>query len=428
MVGGSPVGCPPCQPYNPAFYDDALCYQMGLPVAGSNYGPNLSWNANAATYAPQVRNKRLNSTTNTAGSTPGDLAMPFLAPVWVLGQAASSFQLATTSTNLPGAPPATQTSLVSAVFGDPEVYSSGPSRLISAAYEVHNVSSALNKQGSITIGTATGRTAHTLANFVGASSTVTTGAGYDAAQPVEVATISGVPRSSQELAAYPSTKIWAAEHGAYAIFPPSDVDNTFEEPTGQAMVFCSQRPYEITSLGTTPATGLGIAATSARHVSVIAGQARGVAPGPGTLESIVPVYTFIEGLNADSVITIVVKLTYETLPYPGTDLAPLARMPDPNDPRPLVFKLYQEISPFCMVAENASGKWFKKLVDTTRRILPVAMPLIRAVAPPGVNAVIDQVGAATKFIAPLLDGDRDVKVQPRKKSVSSNSKNIPKRA
>lgn len=428
MVGGSPVGCPPCQPFNTAFYDDALCYQIGMPVAGTSFGPNLSWNTNAASFAPQFRSKRLNSVTNSNGLVPADLAMPFLAPVWVLGQAASSFQLATTSNNLAGAPPATQSSLVAAVFGDPDVYTSGPSRLISAAYEVHNVSSALNKQGSITIGTATGRTAHTLANFVGAASPSTTAAGFEASQPVEVATISGVPRSSQELASYPNTKIWAAEHGAYAIFPPSDVDNTFEEPTGQAMVQCSLRPYEVTTLGTTPASTLGIAATSARQISVTAGQARGVAPGPGTLESIVPVYTFIEGLNAESVITIVVKLTYETLPYPGTDLAPLARMPDPNDPRPLVFKLYQELSPFCMVAENASGKWFKKLVDTTKRILPVAMPLIRAVAPPGVNAMIDQVGHATKFIAPLLEGDKEVKVQPRKKSAGNSSKPIPKRA
>lgn len=423
MIGGCPAGCPPHQPNNPSFYDDALAYQIGMPTTGSSYGPNLSWNTNAPIYSPIFRSKRLNSTTNNTGISPGDLAMPYLAPVWVMGQSGSSFQLATTSTNLQGAPPAVNTTLVSAVFGDPEVYTSGPSRLISAAYEVHNVSSALNKQGSITIGTATGRTAHTLSNFVGAASTSVSAAGFESSQPVEVATISGIPRSSQELSSYPATKIWAAEHGAYAIYPPSDVDNTLEEPTGQAMVFASLRPYEVATLTTTPAAGLGICATSARQINVTG--ARGVATGPGTLESLIPVYTFIEGLNADSVITIVVKLTYETVPYPGTDLAPLARMPEPEDPRPLVFRLYQEVSPFCMVAENASGKWFKRLADTAKRILPVAMPLVRAVAPPGVNAVLDQLGSATKFIAPLLEGNKDVRVQPRKKSANSSGKPIP---
>lgn len=392
VIGGLPVGCPSHYQDNPSLYAHKTAIQLGPNSGSRSYGPYIAWNRTQGNTAPEEFSTRMNAFTVLSAARP---ATPLLAPIYILTSSSDSFSFADSVTV--GASwsahvftPLNATVNGVAVFGDPDIYRSGPTRIISIAYEVHNVSSALNKQGSCTIGVPPLRVAESAGTFVGATSTNT--AQYNASESAPITSMSSYPRNSGELLVFPGSRQWESAHGAYSIYPPTEEDSSFEEPVGSMLVSASKRSYEVGNLGTGGVgSTAGIVVTNTTFASGTVGEASCVVPGPGSLEPFTPVWAFFEGLNTESVFTITTKITYETVPYPGTDIASLVRYPTVEDVRPVAFKIYRELAPFCFVGENANGKMWRKIAGVGAKVIPVVYPALRSAVPPGMRYVTDVV-------------------------------------
>lgn len=394
VIGGMPIGCPSHWSDLTTQYAHREALQLGPNTGCRTYGPFVAWNRIFPPTVPQEFNTRLNAYTYSSTSRP---AVPMLAPVFLLASTNETFSFvdgaSVGATGVGSASFTPNTALMNgyAVFGDPDIYRSGPTRVLSIAYEVHNVSSALNKQGTITIGVPPLRSAESSGSFIGASSVNANSVQYNATEGAPIVSISSLPKNSGELLLFPASRQWESAHGVYAIYPPTEEDSTFEEPVGTMFVCPSKRPYDVNSLGTGGiGTSAGIVVTNASFASATTTEASNVIPGPGTLEPFTPVWSFFEGLNSESVFTITVKITYETIPYPGTDIASLVRYPEPNDIRPLAFKIYRELTPFCFVGENASGKMWRKIAAVGASLIPAVYPALRNSVPPGARFITDQ--------------------------------------
>lgn len=391
VIGGLPVGCPSHYQDSPTLYAHKTALQLGPNSGSRSYGPYVAWNRTQGNTAPNEFSTRLNAFT----VTPAQPATTMLAPIFILTSGSDTFNFADSATV--GATwsahvfaPSNATANGVAVFGDPEIYRSGPTRIISIAYEVHNVSSALNKQGTCTIGVPPLRVAESAGTYVGAAST--TIAQYNQSESAPIISMSSHPRNSGELLVFPGSRQWESAHGTYAIYPPTEEDSSFEEPVGSMVVSASKRSYEVGSLGTGGVgSSAGIIVTNTTFASGTVGEASCVVPGPGSVEPFTPVWSFFEGLNTESVFTITTKITYETVPYPGTDVASLVRYPVAEDVRPIAFKIYRELAPFCFVGENANGKMWRKIAGIGAKIIPVVYPSIRSTVPPGMRFVTDVV-------------------------------------
>lgn len=428
VIGGLPLGCPSHYHDSPNTYAHKVALQIGPFDQGCRtYGPFVSWAKNAVPTAAEPIEYRLNSFV----TTPTRAATLQLAPIFVLTSNSDTFGFAdsvTIGNNWAGHTivPSSATTNGVAAFGDPEIYRSGPTRIISIAYEVHNVSSQLNKQGTCTVGVPPLRVADSSGVFVGASSASSTLV-HDSSESAPVVTITSTPRNSGELLVFPGSRQWESAHGIYAIYPPTEEDSTFEEPVGTMVLAPSKRPYEVTSLGKgivgTPA---GLCVTNATYTNQVGSASGGVASGPGSVEPFTPVWAFFEGLNTESVFTITTKITYETVPYPGTDVASLVRFPDPDDIRPIAFRIYRELAPFSFVGENANGKMWRKIAGIGAKVIPIVYPSLRSAVPPGARFITD---LAVKEGAKALAGaskPAKAKKKPKKSGQSRPNSAPPK--
>lgn len=389
VIGGLPVGCPSHWADTPTLYSHRTALQLGPTTTARTYGPFIAWNKNVGQATPDEFSTRVNAFT-TVGNRP---AVPHLAPIFLLTSSSDTFTFADSATV--GSSWATHTFTPAnatvngvAVFGDPEIYRSGPTRIISIAYEVHNVSSQLNRQGTCTIGVPPLRVSESSGSYVGASGTTTYS--YDFTENAPVVSMSSYPRNSGELLVFPGSRQWESAHGAYAIYPPTEEDSTFEEPVGTMIVAPSKRSYEVPALGTGGVgSTAGIVVTNTCVASNTASAPTCAISGPGSIEPFTPVWTFFEGLNTESVFTITTKITYETVPYPGTDIASLVRYAEPEDIRPIAFKIYRELAPFSMVGDNASGKLWRRVAGIGAKVIPIIYPTLRSSVPPGARFLTD---------------------------------------
>lgn len=391
VIGGFPVGCPSHFHDLPSQYAHKTALQTGPFDSGSRtYGPFVAWTKNAPATLADNYDTRLNAFT-VYQSKPSTVMM---APIFILTSTNDTFQFADsavlgTSWATHAFIPNTATMNGTAVFGDPEIYRSGPTRVISIAYEVHNVSSQLNKQGTCTVGVPPLRVSQSSAVFLGSTNSGTT-LTYDQAESAPVVSLSAYPRNSGELLVFPGSRQWESAHGVYAIYPPTEEDSSFEEPVGTMLLSPTKRSYEVTTLGKgTTGSIAGLCVTNATYTNVNPSVGGNLAAGPGSVEPFTPVWAFFEGLNSESVFTITTKITYETIPYPGTDVASLVRYPEPEDVRPIAFRIYREMAPFSYVGENASGKMWRRIAGIGAKIIPVVYPALRSSVPPGARFLTD---------------------------------------
>lgn len=336
---------------------------------------------------------------STAANTLTDgLILPFIAPVYIVGSPDATFSFDRGGWPYPGASYSSKKSYAVALFGEQSFYDDGPTKLISAAYEIHNVSSALNKQGTITIGDPGMRTASTYANFYASNDTAAGTVNVANSASLNVDHLIGVPRNASELIACAGARQWAAEYGCYAIYPPTNEPNDFEDPSSRIKIL-TPTPFSDPScptklpVNTIPAssgTFVPVGIASMQHAYVASAVNVGIRPMCASSESLSPVYTFVDGINSESVFTITVRLTYETIPFPTSPLISLARMPHcPSLEFPLVMcQVFNELAPYCMVAENAKGTWFKKVMSVARKAIPI-WKAARGLAPPQLQLVGD---------------------------------------
>lgn len=229
-----------------------------------------------------------------------------------------------------------------AVFGEP-VYTDGPSKLISVAYEVHMAASDLYNSGTVTIG----RVPQSLQ--YGNIRVNTSGTAFSVYGSTSSAVL---PTNASELLLYAGSKQWPAKYGVYCVAPGASSTSSDFDPT--PFVNHNHRTQswqDAQSNGTT---------TFSMCIST---HLRDGSPFIASTEHFDTVMSMFEGLDPLATMTLTTSLIYETIPSDSEALRPLARLPHPMKPdiEELLCRMFSEVECFCMVNENASGKFFSKL-------------------------------------------------------------------
>lgn len=406
-VGGFPVGAYSTDGSTAKSYIDSPCQDVAIDsIASLPYAVIADAQfvgrgtiSNTRQFGPVARNiDNLEGSLTRVSDTPTNPGqgrlLPPIAPVFVVTSDATTFKFDdfvnarnTTGTTGSGTP------FSQCVFGDLAFYEDGPTRLIGCAYEIHNVSSALNKQGTLTVGDSGIRNAPCDVTYYGLHAAGSgTAISVTPSDVGRVNLMSGYPRGASELIQHPNSKQWAAEHGVYAIYPPTGEINDFEQPQAQISAYSTSAPQDRPKVQLDTASNV----TACKGI-VFAGQRIGTGQGGmvsgGTpSETLSPTWTFVDGMNAESVYTITVRLIYETIPYFTSPLVSLARMPaSPTlDFCTKLHSVFHTYPPYCMVAENAKGSWWKKVVGVAKKAVPI-YDVVRPLLPPPAQAIGDKV-------------------------------------
>lgn len=295
-----------------------------------------------------------------------------VCPIYVVGVDASTIQFSTTISNATGTPVLPNESKNRAIgvcqFGE-NVYSDGPSRLVGMAYEIHMTTSDLYNTGVLTVG----RVPQALS-----VNTVRLGAiGTDPAGNCAVVTSAVLPTNTADLLLYAGSRQWPAKYGVYAVAPEASSAVPDFDPNPFCFHLRREQSWQAAQLNQSGITAIAVGTANRSGVTNIA-----------STEHFDSILTFMEGLDYRATFQVTVILTYETIPTDNPLLRPLARMPMPIRPHIIETLSYMSttVEPFCMVSENASGGFFKRVArgfDAAKKVLmsPAGKAVTKVMAP-----------------------------------------------
>lgn len=243
----------------------------------------------------------------------------------------------------------------------PFMPTSGSSRLISAAFEVHNTTAELEKQGSVIVYRAENeaeRRAYKVINEVNATV-------REASQLM----CASLPPITSEEAQQARGIVDEAKEGCLV---PIIIDQDRNPPSRMA----GQEGFLYIKSGDN-----SISWVSPGLSSVVLGNK----VGP-VFAQCFPLETsgaYFTGLSATTTLTVSVRCVIEHFPYVGTSLFPLARDAPKADSKAL--ELVAEIQSVMLagypVHENSAGDFFKRALGVVKSIYNKAMPIAKLVAP-----------------------------------------------
>jgi len=221
-------------------------------------------------------------------------------------------------------------------------------------------------------------------------------------EPIQSALMNAPPINSAQATQYASV-CWPTEHGCYAVFKQSKVDNPFRPPTGaQPLYFPAfDMASDCTATGTTQ-YGVGNPGNWQTFFSGTRAVVRAppVLPTPFDMKCIV-----LTGLQPQARLLVSVNMLFETLPT-AEDLKELAlATPSPQwDERAI--ELYSHVIndlpsavPF---ADNSDGSWFSRVAEALRDYAPTIGSALGSVIP-GAGALGAVLGKAGGLAANHAD-------------------------
>jgi len=272
-------------------------------------------------------------------------------------------------------------------------YFSGQKRLIAGAFEVHDVTSELNKQGSVCV-----YRQPTTNNIVQINDQFVGGGGTYSTASTGIATISRSPPCNlSDAIILGGSRQWSSRDGCYVVMTQ---DTTRNDLCGS---FIGGRKFsygdDVITLSSTIANpdfyGFGTFYQSLAGAGVLGVDwARGIGwkPTPFHISG-----AYFTGLNPASALTLNIRMILESAPTPeNRQLVVLAQNPPDEDP--IALEIYQRASamllPGCPVDDNASGDFWDNVLgflDTAAKFVVPMLPIPGAsmlgnLASKGINA------------------------------------------
>lgn len=252
-------------------------------------------------------------------------------------------------------------------------------RLLAAAYEVTNTTSALYRGGDVTIYKQP---------LMPSDSTVYSLSSPSAVNQICNGTVMSLPPSSvAEAALYPNARVWGAEEGCYVVLPMNDLQQT---------------PSRLQS------RGVFYAATSAPDANIdVYGSGLSTTAGSRafTQNNVYPFDNsgaYFTGLSNQTTLTITVRYVFERFPSLtlDSDDANFLTLATPSPPwDPLAIELYgramERMPPGVPVHENGLGDWFSKVVSWIGEAAPVVGNIVGNFVP-GASAIGQTIGGVAK--------------------------------
>jgi hypothetical protein len=305
----------------------------------------------------------------------------------------------------------------------------GNSRLIGMAFEVHNTTAPLHKQGAVAVyhqpqNSLLDRSVRTELSNTGPVLAPTT---VRISSPQTNHTLADVPRSLQDVMLLSGSRQWEAADGCMCI--PTLVSNDIPTVRRESVVPVVINAGETYDLHFN-AVDAKVHPACAPRPSIPAGLP--VVPGiyctvnntANKFTNFNTVGAYFSGLSQET--TLVVNTIYyiERFPTPAeTDLVVLAQPGPPSDPiaKELYSILMREMPPGVKVGDNADGDWFYSLVSGAAKFLG---PSLAAAGPLGMAGSVLANGAgawADERLRQNKKTQKTIQAKPKKAPVKQGS-------
>lgn len=255
----------------------------------------------------------------------------------------------------------------------------GQKRVIGMAFEVHDTTAELYKQGTVTVYRLPQVINVQQLNFI---------SGTNTGKTPSVTYVSRSPPSNlASTLLLPGTRQWEAKDGCYCVATFDDRKMELQGNEYGSRVFTSG---DFASSGASTA-GFGSIPLATADPSAWSCQLRSFKP--------IPFHTsgaYFTGLNANSTFTVTVKLLLEVAPTPDNQQLVVLSQPSP-DFDPVAIELYkhasQMLAPGVPVGENASGDFWDGVLGVIEKVAPVIGGIIPL---PGASMLGSVIGSAAK--------------------------------
>jgi len=285
-----------------------------------------------------------------------------------------------------------------------------PGRLIAVAYEVHNTTSVIEKQGSVvTAMVPSARDDRTVVNYFdtpGATSTFTQ-------QAFTAHWLPFLPQSSDQVRTIPTSSQWDAAQGVYAI-PRMNKPN-IPIVTGRTNTGISV-PLQDEIVGTYVVMHTAPAAKYAQNTT------NSTVLLSGSLSSFSPTASYFSGLSNSSTLTVTLRAIVEYFPGLYSDLLLNATPSSTYDP--LVLQAYNETSraaPYAVPVDmNAGGKYFKMVLTAASQAAPAIANLLAG--RPVASQMVRMIGSGASMLNDRMNNRVVNEVAPRRRAVPAGNK------
>jgi len=270
-----------------------------------------------------------------------------------------------------------------------------PGRLIALGIEVHNTTSPLYRQGTVTcssINTSINHWDAYIKHYLLPA---------DAYQSVDVHTLP--PTDSATALLTPNSTQWEAEEGAYMVarLNSNDLPIDSEKPRFYAW-----------------STNGGVVYSKYMNNCSVYDTSHLIVSNRTGFHGFNRPYMIFEGLSAETTLVVTVRSYVEYFPtFTDATLMPLATPSPPLDVEAL--KLYSQIAPSLPMAVpvhmNAAGDFFRIVTSIMSRAIPKVVPLLSAFNPMA-GQVLSTVGSVAKSV--------NKAIQPRKRKQKQKQKQV----
>jgi len=285
-----------------------------------------------------------------------------------------------------------------------------PGRLIAVAYEVHNTTSVIEKQGSVvTAMIPSARDDRTVVNYVdtpGATAVFNP-------QAFGAHWLPFLPQSSDQVRTIPTSSQWDAAQGVYAIPRMNKPDIPIV--TGRTNTGIS-----------VPLRDEVVGAYAVMHTAPAAKYEQGTINSlvllSGSLSSFSPTVSYFTGLSNSSTLTVTLRAIVEYFPGIYSDLLLNATPSSTYDP--MVLQAYNETSraaPYAVPVDmNAGGKYFKMVLTAASQAAPAIANLLSG--RPVASQMVRMIGSGAAMLNDRMSNRVVYEAAPRRKTVPAGNK------
>lgn len=287
-------------------------------------------------------------------------------------------------------------------------------RLVGAAFEVHNTTADLYKQGSVTCYRTASETQETQLTSI-YSELATPSSVQGAAHQFSPFTLLQGPPSSVSQAKQLDGITWEAREGALV---PCHIDFSQNKPCvpdARQLILTSQdqgSPLLPTNMVCGFIQGGSMAKYDQRNAC---GSSLAVVPGSQS-------GAYFVGLSPETSLTMSVRCFFEVFPSPNSELYSLTRPSPRYDPlvETVLDKVWSELQPGYPVSFNAKGDFFKNIVSSLKSSYKVMTPMMIAGLTSSADPRLMAAGAALSTIDAA--GNAVAKSLKRVKQENKNAK------
>lgn len=276
---------------------------------------------------------------------------------------------------------------------DFSAYFAGQKRLIALAFEVHDTTAQLYKQGACTVYRLPQATSISALSFT--SSDIS--AGTSNVGVPSIGMLSRMPPSTlSEALLLPGARQWEASEGAYVVAVSDPQRNDLNGSEWFSRVYTKGDAGTGVQCLYAPPDGV----SAVVGTTTPAGGSTAIGPYWTKPSKPVPFHTagaYFTGLNVNATLTITVKAIFETAPTPDNAQLVVLAQPSP-DYDPVAIELYKaaaaRIPVGVPVGENASGDFWDKVLGTISEVAPILGSVIPL---PGASIIGNIAGKAAKM-------------------------------